>query len=104
LAGKASHTTKVFVEMERECATCTETVQFNIGNRRYTGEYKDIYCSRIETLVKPIQERAKRLWPHVNVLNGLVELQEEEAVIVGTVFKDMPLRTNLLAQYAKEVR
>lgn len=89
--------------MERKCASCTENPQFNIGNRRYTGEYKDIYCSRIERLVKPIQDRAKRLWPKVTVLNGLVDLQEEEAVIVGTVFKDMPLRTNLLSQYAKEV-
>ena len=77
--------------------------QFIINNKKYDEQYYQIYCRRIEVLRPVIQEKAQKLWPNVPVVETVLELKGEKSIIIGTVFKDMPLRPSVLAQYAKEV-
>ena len=79
--------------------------RFQVGTRDFKAQYAPIYCLRLQQLRPVLVARAHDIWSHedVHVSPRILDLTTgQNSVIIGTIFKDMPLRPNVLEDYAKQ--
>lgn len=73
----------------------------------YKHQYANLYFSRLSLLRKQVIERAKQQWRsaigNAIFVNRILDIKKgERCWIVGTVYKEMPLKDNVLNDLAKE--
>ena len=81
-----------------------------VHERNYNRQYGDIYFLRLAMLKTHIQEVAKELWSDVCIsgqtpheVNRVLEIQQGQLCwVIGTIYKDMPLKPNVLEDLCKE--
>ncbi|EDQ85024.1 uncharacterized protein MONBRDRAFT_29660 [Monosiga brevicollis MX1] len=77
------------------------------AHRNYDKQYSNLYFSRYMTLRKSVIARAKSKWqldqpgapPLADNILGLAAMRGKPCVVVGTVYKDMKLKPNILDEF-----
>jgi hypothetical protein len=112
--------TKV-IERDGTCTPRTdkEWLKFVVSRRDYTAQYAPIYCQRLLLMKQSVLDNAMRVWigsparantsrtsdgSTATVAQRILDMQVGNlSIVVGTLFKVMALKPNVLEQYAKEV-
>lgn len=81
--------------------------RFVITSNNYADQYAPLYSARFRALKPILLERVKKEWNEdgeYEVLDKLLDINngERPCIIVGTLFKDMPLVSRLLAEFNEE--
>lgn len=100
---------------QRKKAKCTtKDDQFKTTTR--SNQYFTLYAHRLEVMRPILQERAKQKWPSMNLVSvgahrselnvkaNVLTMEDKECVLVGALYKAMPLKPNVLREYSEEVR
>ncbi|RKP20435.1 hypothetical protein ROZALSC1DRAFT_28075, partial [Rozella allomycis CSF55] len=100
------------LDSQQERKLYTETYQdrndvFKIKERNYNQQFDKLYMARLEALKPLVLSSAKAKWgnlnPQPNFVSKVLDVKNNElAVVVGAVYKDMPLKPNVLADLSKE--
>ena len=92
-------------EVERTDATYKKALQWDLRTASLTHQYANIYFARQANLRKPLQGAAERKWGKVakTPVKTLDAEPGSEAVIIGTVYKDMKRKPNVLADMERDL-
>ena len=72
------------------------------GPRTFQRQYAQLYFCRLAALAPAARARAEAKWPGVPVVKTLGASEDRDVAVVGTLFKQMKLRPNVLDEYTKE--
>ncbi|KAJ8019033.1 DNA polymerase delta subunit 2 [Holothuria leucospilota] len=77
--------------------------RFQLQDRNFQRQYAHLYCERLLTMRKNIVAGAKRKWGSDVIIRKLFELKNnEKCCIVGTFYKHMELKPNILQEISEE--
>jgi len=105
---------KSFVSLERKKVGSTPCVELNdaflVNERKYSRQYADIYFTRLTQLRSKVSKVAIEAWKDFTVAGQVAQeverildvKQGELCWITGTVYKDMPLKPNVLEDLARD--
>lgn len=79
--------------------------QFHVDNTRFDLQFAHIYFSRLKQIRRNVMETARRKWSHgedgCEVIDKIIQLQlGTTCVIVGTLFKQVVMRNDVIKQYS----
>ncbi len=89
--------------------------RFRTLTKEYSQQYAPLYYHRLQKMRPRLLQAAKERWEGATssasstaklprIVNKILELRaDEEVIVAGTLYKEMPLRPNILESYAKEV-
>jgi DNA polymerase delta subunit 2 len=89
---------------------------FEVNQKDYSHQYFPIYNHRLSILKPALQKRAKEIWideqnmtedddEDIRIVERILDMPVgKKCVVVGTIYKHMPLLPTVLEMYAKEVR
>jgi hypothetical protein len=85
--------------------------KFRTLKKEYAQQYAPLYYHRLQKMRPRLLQAAKERWEGAGkassmprVVGKILELRPgEEVIVAGTLYKEMPLRPNILESYAKEV-
>ena len=81
--------------------------RFAISQRTFEEQYSNIYFKRLEALKADALATAHKNWNQhkkLKVIEKLLDIQEDErCILVGTLYKEMPLVPRVLDQFTTEV-
>jgi DNA polymerase delta subunit 2 len=104
-------------EAREENKIIRESTAVNFGETRFLSntddhadQYFKLYTNRLQELKPAVLEKAKQEWIETESTPNKPRLAEqildvrvgEECIIIGTLFKDMPLKPNVLQEYSKQ--
>lgn len=91
--------------------------RFRTLTKEYSQQYAPLYYHRLQKMRPRLLQAAKERWEGKlgvsssssstaklpRIVNKILELRaDEEVIVAGTLYKEMPLRPNILESYAKE--
>lgn len=79
----------------------TNNERFSLANKMH-GQYFQLYYQRLMTMGPRVREAAREKWPNCPQRNVLELAEDEECVIVGTIYKDMKAKPIILDEYVKD--
>eukprot|EP01089_Gocevia_fonbrunei_P001663 TRINITY_DN1154_c0_g1_i1.p1 TRINITY_DN1154_c0_g1~~TRINITY_DN1154_c0_g1_i1.p1 ORF type:complete len:441 (-),score=82.13 TRINITY_DN1154_c0_g1_i1:25-1347(-) len=96
--------------MSRESSTYTPNWdRFKVQNKTFDQQYAPLYSHRLIRMKSQLLEKAIRHWrddvhdePPIKVKRILEIKSGKLSIVAGTLYKEMPLRPNILESYAKE--
>ena len=73
--------------------------------RTYEKQYSSLYFTRFMGMRKFVTARAEKKWPGVPLVKNLMDVEpSKRCIILGTVYKEMKLKPNILDEFqAREV-
>src|SRR5689334_5847451 len=83
--------------------------RFTVRQRTFSNQYSNIYFKRLEVLKPRAIAAARSKWNQngeIEVLEKLLDIgigEGRRCIIVGTLYKEMPLVPRVLDQFTKEV-
>eukprot|EP01102_Stenamoeba_stenopodia_P003891 TRINITY_DN14011_c0_g1_i1.p1 TRINITY_DN14011_c0_g1~~TRINITY_DN14011_c0_g1_i1.p1 ORF type:complete len:491 (+),score=111.38 TRINITY_DN14011_c0_g1_i1:187-1659(+) len=83
----------------------SQNEKFVLLKASYSAQYAPLYFARLKTMRPWLKEKAEKKWKKKDIplVPRILELKEgERCYVIGTIFKDMPLKPSVLAEYAKE--
>eukprot|EP01127_Copromyxa_protea_P011868 TRINITY_DN3030_c0_g1_i2.p1 TRINITY_DN3030_c0_g1~~TRINITY_DN3030_c0_g1_i2.p1 ORF type:complete len:471 (-),score=101.74 TRINITY_DN3030_c0_g1_i2:54-1466(-) len=90
-----------YPKYQRKRANCTENDgQFKITTQ--SDQYFTLYAHRLETMRTILQERCAKTHPGVSVKENVLNMEESECILIGALYKAMPLKPNVLKEYTEE--
>jgi DNA polymerase delta subunit 2 len=90
---------------KRKSAVVSQENQFYLKDKSYTKQYADMYFHRLLKLRPPLSGTLLETWGKVSVLEKILDIDStdsQECVVIGTIYKEMPLVPRILQQYNKE--
>ena len=92
-------------EVERTDAAYAKAPQWDLPTASLTHQYANIYFARLANLRKPVLAAAKRRWGELakTPVKTLDAEPGSAAVIIGTVYKDMKRKPNILADMERDL-
>lgn len=76
--------------------------RFQLKQTDFKRQFAHTYTSRLWSLAPSVEKNARETWGNDIVVRKLAELQPgEECVIIGTIFKNMKLKPNVLLEIGK---
>ena len=92
-------------EVERMDAAYAKALQWDLPTASLTHQYANIYFARLANLRKPVLAAAKRRWGELakTPVKTLDAEPGSAAVIIGTVYKDMKRKPNILADMERDL-
>jgi DNA polymerase delta subunit 2 len=90
--------------MKRRCEERVLNRRFVLGKRDYQHQFAPLYNVRLQALEPPLQPVAQTKWPGVKCVKILSLEEGKPCFVIGTLVKEMPLKPNVLEEYAHEVR
>ncbi|GBF91209.1 DNA polymerase delta small subunit [Raphidocelis subcapitata] len=66
------------------------------GPRSFQRQYAQLYFMRLATLEARVRQQAEAKWPGVPVVKTLGVGEDQDVVVVGTLYKQQRLRSNVL--------
>jgi len=77
--------------------------RFRIADRSYGDQYAATYFSRLAATRPDLEKAAEAAWPGVPRVSVLQLPENEDVVVIGTLYKDCALKPSALDEYAKEM-
>ena len=89
-----------------ECSYENLSDKFNFtSNRRFDLQYSKIYAVRLTKMRERLERAAKQKWGNDVLLKKLSDIKDnEDCVIVGTLFRKMELQPSILKEISQKVR
>jgi DNA polymerase delta subunit 2 len=90
--------------IDRELCTDykNDSNNFLVKKKTYEYQYAPLYAERLQTMRSLITQTVTKKWPDIKVKN-LVELEKNErSIIIGTIYKEMPNKPNILKEMADD--
>lgn len=90
--------------IDRELCTDykNDSNNFLVKKKTYEYQYAPLYAERLQTMRGLIIQTVTKKWPDIKVKN-LVELEKNErSIIIGTIYKEMPNKPNILKEMADD--
>jgi DNA polymerase delta subunit 2 len=82
----------------------TDQYRFNPVQKSFSDQFYSLYHTRLTKLSLKIQEKASAQWADVKRIPKIVHTKVgQSCFIIGTVFKEMPLKINALDEITREV-
>jgi len=82
--------------------------KFLYKQHQYSAQYASLYYYRLKALQPDLLKTVEQRWcveEGLPIVDRILQLGVgTKCVVTGTLFKEMPLRPNILESYAKEVR
>ena len=74
------------------------------GQKTFTNQYAPLYAERLTRMRAELRHAAQAKWPdHAAIIKNLVDLvPNEKCVIIGTLYKDMKNKPNILRELADD--
>ncbi|KAL3142785.1 hypothetical protein ABBQ38_003084 [Trebouxia sp. C0009 RCD-2024] len=76
--------------------------RFKLATQAFDRQYAHIYFQRLMLMKPPLLAKARQKWPGVQLANILTLPENDEVMVVGTVYKDMKLKPSILDEYVKD--
>lgn len=76
--------------------------RFKLATQAFDRQYAHIYFQRLMLMKPPLLTKVRRKWPGVQLANILTLPENDEVLVVGTVYKDMKLKPSILDEYVKD--
>jgi DNA polymerase delta subunit 2 len=77
--------------------------EFIIKEKKFSNQYAPLYAERLVSMRSDIKETAIKYWSNKYQVKGLVELEKDEkCIIVGTLYKEMKNKPNILKELADD--
>jgi DNA polymerase delta subunit 2 len=82
---------------------------FLIKKKTFGQQFSNLYFLRLKQMKPKLLQRAQKKYPDATVVDRVLELKydeddpEKKYIVVGTLFKDMKLKPNILQEYTREV-
>lgn len=91
-------------KLSRPVVSYKNASQKFIVTQKNFRQYYEIYSKRLEILKKFIVENATKKWKKVPIMSKISDstVSGELCVIVGTIFKEMPLISRILKEFTSE--
>ncbi|XP_033095506.1 DNA polymerase delta subunit 2-like [Anneissia japonica] len=87
-------------------ATCSydnHCSQFLVKERNYSRQYAHLYAQRLKCFYPTLEKTVRRKWGSDVNIRKLFELKKgEKCCVIGTIFKSMELRPNILREISDE--
>lgn len=92
--------------IDRELCTnlnyTNQSVNYLIKKKTYDYQYAPLYAERLMTMRTLITQTVLKRWPDYKIKN-LVDLEKNErSVVIGTLYKEMPNKPNILKELADD--
>jgi DNA polymerase delta subunit 2 len=81
---------------------------FLIKKKTFSQQFSNLYFLRLKQMKPKLLQRAQKKYPDATVVDRVLELKydeddpEKKYIVVGTLFKDMKLKPNILQEYTRE--
>ena len=66
------------------------------GQKSFTNQYAPLYAERLTSMRNELKAAAVRKWPNFEIKNLVDLVQNEKCIIVGTLYKEMKNKPNIL--------
>ncbi|DBA76745.1 TPA: hypothetical protein ACH3X2_008775 [Trebouxia sp. C0005] len=76
--------------------------RFRLATQAFDRQYAHIYFQRLMLMKPPLLTKVRQKWPGVQLANILTLPENDEVLVVGTVYKDMKLKPSILDEYVKD--
>ncbi|DBA81928.1 hypothetical protein WJX77_005299 [Trebouxia sp. C0004] len=76
--------------------------RFKLATQAFDRQYAHIYFQRLMLMKPPLLTKVRQKWPGVQLANILTLPENDEVLVVGTVYKDMKLKPSILDEYVKD--
>ena len=90
-------------EVERTDAAYQKALQWDLPTASLTHQYANIYFARLANLRKAVLAAVTRAWGKQTPVKTLDAEPGSAAVIIGTVYKDMKRKPNVLADMERDL-
>lgn len=88
-------------QIQRTTAEYQQDDRFRIQSREY-GQYHQTYFARLMLMRPILKKRAEKDFPGLAVESILNLPEGKECLAIGTIYKDMKLKPNVLSEYTKD--
>ena len=76
---------------------------FKLQKKNYDRQYSQLYFYRLVKMRPIVEKAAERRWKDGVKIVRIIDIPEEgEVVLIGTLFKEMPLKPSILDEYTKD--
>ncbi|PAA79671.1 hypothetical protein BOX15_Mlig013796g2, partial [Macrostomum lignano] len=72
------------------------------GNRNYRLQYSHVYSQRLHSMRAQLEALARERWPSLPLRRISEIVTGERCIVVGTLFKDMPLKPSILSEIGED--
>lgn len=76
--------------------------RFKLATQAFDRQYAHIYFQRLMLMKPPLLTKVRQKWPGIKLANILTLPENDEVLVVGTVYKDMKLKPSILDEYVKD--
>ncbi|CAL8463006.1 g2540 [Coccomyxa elongata] len=91
------------LHLQRASATYyNKDERFRIEKRTYDNQYAQLYFCRLLKMAPRLKQRIGKQWPGMPVTKILDLPENQEVVVIGTLYKEMKLKPSILNEYNKE--
>jgi DNA polymerase delta subunit 2 len=92
--------------IDRELSTnlnyANNSASYLVKKKTYEYQYAPLYAERLMTMRNLIAQTVAKRWPNFKVVN-LVDLEKNErSIVIGTLYKEMPKKPNILKELADD--
>ena len=89
---------------QRLVAEYADARPFVVKSADYTPQFSKLYMRRLEQLKPRVLELASSTWPGVHIMAKIIDVKPgQECIVVGTVFKVMEKKPNVLDEYTEKM-
>ncbi|GAB5372681.1 hypothetical protein AAMO2058_001685500 [Amorphochlora amoebiformis] len=75
--------------------------RFEIKDKKFVNQYASLYFNRLMGTVRVVKARAMKKWPDTQIASKLIVVPKGKCVLIGTIFKEMKLRPNVLEEFTQ---